>query len=99
MASSESRDLELQIEALKKDIAAIADTLAKMGNDRVSQARHDAESKIGGFAQRAHEQQKNFEHKVRDAESQVEEMVREKPLASLAAAAGVGFLAALLTRR
>ncbi len=92
-------DLEADIAQLKADLEKLAAQFAKTGEHGYSTARRaaveGAESLIGqGEAAIEH-----LRANAKDVEAQLMANVREKPVTSLAIAAGVGFLFALIARR
>lgn len=92
-------EMEAQIETLKAEIAKLTaqvsssgersfEALKNIAQEGVHQARVQGEAAMAGLKGNAG-----------DIEAQVTAAVREKPVTSLAIAAGVGFLFALLSRR
>lgn len=92
-------EMESQIQVLKEEIAKLTaqlqssgersmDAVKAMAQEGVTQARARGEAAIQGLRSEAG-----------DIEGEIVARVREKPVTSLAIAAGVGFLFALLTRR
>ncbi len=92
-------EMEAQIETLKAEIAKLTaqvsssgersfEALKNIAQEGVHQARAQGEAAVAGLKENAG-----------DIEAQVVAAVREKPVTSLAIAAGVGFLFALLSRR
>lgn len=81
-------DLEADIARLREDIAAIARQIGATGGHSYAFAKRAAGEGVDAL-----------KAKSNDFEQQVTETVREKPLTSLAIAAGVGFIFALLTSR
>ena len=92
-------EMEAQIETLKEEIAKLTaqlqsssersmGALKAIAQEGVSQARARGEAAMDGIRSEAG-----------DLEGEIVARVREKPVSSLAIAAGVGFLFALLTRR
>ena len=98
-AEASMADMEVQIETLKAEIAKLTsqmsssgrqsfDALKNIASDGADQLRYQGEAAVQGM-----------KAKAGDIEGQVVEAVREKPITSLAIAAGVGFLFALMSRR
>ena len=83
-----SQDLEAEIAKLREEMAKLAEQMARTRDTSYSAARRAAAE---GFEQ--------AKAQARDVEEQLTETVREKPITSLAIAAGVGFLFAVLMRR
>jgi ElaB/YqjD/DUF883 family membrane-anchored ribosome-binding protein len=92
-------DLEDQITELRREIAALTKNIAAFGSAKVDDYRADIE----GLAADAVSASLNALGKAKDEaislEESFEEQVRARPLQSIGIALGVGFLAALLTRR
>ncbi len=92
-------DLEADVRQLREDIAKLTEQLAKTGQhgygaakraaaDGVDQLKAQGEAALGTLRDRAH-----------DIEDELTARVKEKPLTSIAIAAGVGYLLAMLSRR
>lgn len=81
--------------ALKADIEAIRKDIKQLFSDIKQVTRTEAES----AGRRANELKGAAVDAARDKQADVEEYVREHPLGALAAAAGVGFILALLVGR
>jgi len=92
-------DLEAQITELRREIASLTKNIAAFGQAKADEYR----SGIEGLASDAVHASLNALHSARDEaaslEESFEEHVRARPLQSIGIALGVGFLAALLTRR
>jgi ElaB/YqjD/DUF883 family membrane-anchored ribosome-binding protein len=93
------QDLEADIEVLKEEIAKLAKQLQAVGEQSYGTARRAAKVGVNQFKARGEETIEDIRESVADMEQQLTARVREKPVTSLAIAAGVGFLFALLTRR
>ncbi|PYE88731.1 DUF883 family protein [Phyllobacterium leguminum] len=85
-------DLQYQVTRLKEDIAGLAAAIADLGTEKVRDARRSA-AKTYNSARRT------GEDTVSELHDQLAQSARERPLATIAAAAGVGFLLALMARR
>ncbi|MEP9387622.1 hypothetical protein [Mesorhizobium sp. KR9-304] len=96
---NEAPDLEADIKQLKADLEKLAKQMAATGEHGYGTARRAAA--MGAEQLRAQGEAKLDELRAnaKDIEAQVMAHVREKPVTSLAIAAGVGFLFALLARR
>lgn len=92
-------DFEAQIATLKEELAKVKAQLASSGARSADAARKAASS--GADQLRAHGEAAMDELRAnaRDVEQQLVARVHEKPITSLAIAAGVGFLFALIARR
>lgn len=100
-ASAELREAELeqQIGQLRTDLKAIADTLSKLTGDKVSEARALARTEASNLQRQAQHVVDDMQETASLMESELKKSIREKPFSAVAAAAGIGFLFALLTRR
>jgi ElaB/YqjD/DUF883 family membrane-anchored ribosome-binding protein len=98
-ATESDPDLQAQVAALKEDIAKIAATLAKIGKNSARGATRSAASSYETAKARGGETFEDIRSQARELEDQLAETVRERPLTTLAVAAGVGFLLAMIARR
>ncbi|KAA3508831.1 DUF883 family protein [Agrobacterium vitis] len=87
-AEARSKELEAQIEQLKQDVAALTSTLASVGSATLHQVSDKASDAIS-----------SARSSVSALEQDLEDKIRAKPLQSVAIAAGLGFIFALLSRR
>ena len=92
-------DLEAEIERLREDVSKLTKQLAATGNHAYSAATRAANEGMEELRIRGQAAADAARSQADDIERQVSEAVREKPITSLAIAAGVGFFLALLTRR
>lgn len=92
-------DLEAEIERLREDVAKLAKQLAATGEHSYSAARRAATLGVDELKARGEAAVNTVRTNADDIERQVTEAVREKPITSLAIAAGIGFFLALLSRR
>ena len=83
--------LEAQVAQLQTDIRTISESLAKLGADKLEEAKSTAKS----TAQKAISEAQNEFDAV---ERQLKDSIREKPLTAVAAALAIGYLIAALTR-
>lgn len=100
--ANESRsdsDLEADIKQLKADIEKLTKQLAKTGEHGYGTARRAATEGVEQLRAQGEAAFDNLRSNAKDIEAQMMASVREKPVTSLAIAAGVGFLFALLARR
>ena len=97
--ANETLDLEADIKQLKADLEKLAKQMAATREHGYGTARRAAA--LGAEQLRAQGEAKldELRENARDIEAQITAHVREKPVTSLAIAAGVGFLFALLARR
>ncbi|MBZ9703928.1 MULTISPECIES: DUF883 family protein [unclassified Mesorhizobium] len=92
-------DLEADIRQLKTDIDKLTKQLAKTGEHGYGTARRAAAEGVEHLRAQGEAAFDSLRSNTRDIEAQIAASVREKPVTSLAIAAGVGFLFALLARR
>ncbi|BCG85498.1 MULTISPECIES: DUF883 family protein [unclassified Mesorhizobium] len=92
-------DLEADIKQLKADIDKLTKQLAKTGEHGYGTARRAAAEGVEQLRAQGEAAFDSLRGNARDIEAQMVASVREKPVTSLAIAAGVGFLFALLARR
>lgn len=97
--ANEAPDLEADIKQLKADLEELAKQMAATREHGYGTAKRAAA--YGAEQLRAQGEAKLDELRAsaKDLEEQILASVREKPVTSLAIAAGVGFLFALLARR
>jgi len=99
LTDSTSADLQAQVEQLKEDIAAIAATLANLGSQTVRDARRGAQETARSAYLQGEDVIGDLRDKAQDMEAQLCQTVRERPIAALATALGIGYLLARLSRR
>jgi ElaB/YqjD/DUF883 family membrane-anchored ribosome-binding protein len=92
-------DLEADIEQLKADIQKLTEQLARTGQHGYGAARRAAADGVEQLRAQGEAALDSMRGSAEDIEAQLIAKVREKPVTSLAIAAGVGFLFALLSRR
>lgn len=92
-------DLEADIKQLKADIEELTRHLAETGQHGYRAARSAASQGADQMRMQGEAAIEALRDSARDLEDQFIASVREKPVTSLAIAAGVGFLVALLARR
>lgn len=93
------QDLEDEIEQLKAEIAKLAKQVQTVGEKSYGTARRAATEGVSQLRAQGEAAIENLRGNASDMEAQLTATVREKPVTSLAIAAGVGFLFALLSRR
>ncbi len=81
-------DIQAELETLRSDIAALTQTVASFGSSKIRQAGETSQQYMDSARET-----------LANAEEDLEAYVRAKPLQSLAMAAGVGYVLALLSRR
>lgn len=96
---AESIDLEAEIARLREDVARLTEQLGRTGEHTLAAARRAASDGAEQLRAKGEAAVDTLKSKSGDLEQQVSDRVREKPITSLAIAAGVGFFFALLSRR
>ncbi|MGE0280758.1 MAG: YqjD family protein [Rhizobiaceae bacterium] len=99
VSGATERSLEEDIKQLQKDVAKLTELLAKTGRHSYDTARKAAAVGMDQIKSQGESAYDDFRVGAENLEAQLTEAVREKPVTSLAIAAGVGFLFALLSRR
>jgi ElaB/YqjD/DUF883 family membrane-anchored ribosome-binding protein len=94
-----AQDLEAEIAKLREEMSKLAEQVAKTRDTSYSAARRAANEGIEQIKVQGEAAMEDLKANARDVEQQLTETVREKPITSLAIAAGVGFLFAVLMRR
>jgi ElaB/YqjD/DUF883 family membrane-anchored ribosome-binding protein len=94
-----AEDLAADIEQLKADIARLTEQLRETGQHTYGAARRAASEGVEQLRAQGEAAYEQLKANAGDFERQLADTVREKPVTSLAVAAGVGFLLALMTRR
>ncbi|NGN42394.1 DUF883 domain-containing protein [Mesorhizobium sp. CGMCC 1.15528] len=92
-------DIEADIRQLRADIAKLTEQLATTGEHSYGAARRAAKEGVDQLRAQGEATIESLRGNAKDIEDQITAAVREKPVTSLAIAAGVGFLFALLSRR
>lgn len=94
-----SSDLEDDIRQLKADIEKLTKQLAETGEHGYGAARRAASEGVEQLRAQGQAALGSLKGGAEDIEARLVAHVREKPVTSLAIAAGVGYLFALLSRR
>jgi ElaB/YqjD/DUF883 family membrane-anchored ribosome-binding protein len=97
--SASREEFEQQIAILKEEMELLKAQLARSSERSASAARRAAASGAENLREQGEAAIEDLRANARDVEAQLISTVREKPVTSLAIAAGVGFLFALITRR
>jgi ElaB/YqjD/DUF883 family membrane-anchored ribosome-binding protein len=92
-------DLEDQITELRREIAALTKNIAAFGSAKVDDYKADIESLAADAVSASLNALGRAKDEAISLEEGFEEQVRARPLQAIGIALGVGFLAALLTRR
>jgi ElaB/YqjD/DUF883 family membrane-anchored ribosome-binding protein len=91
--------LEAEIAALKAELEALARQFARAGEHGMGTAKRAAALGVEQLRSQGEAALDNVRSSAKDVEAQLIAQVQEKPVTSLAIAAGVGYLFALLSRR
>jgi ElaB/YqjD/DUF883 family membrane-anchored ribosome-binding protein len=92
------QELEVQVSQLQDDLKAITETLGKLTGEKVGEARSLATTEMRHLQARGQQMLDEAQDQAGEMEKQLKDTIREKPLTAVAAAAGIGFVLALLTR-
>jgi ElaB/YqjD/DUF883 family membrane-anchored ribosome-binding protein len=98
-SSRSQESLEDQIEKLQDDIKSIGASLAKLSENKVSEARAGAKTQYKSLVKSGRHVVDDLSDQMNTYEGQVTDAIRERPLTAVAGAIGIGFLIALLSRR
>lgn len=92
-------DLEADIQKLREDIQKLAEQISRISEHGYGTARRAAAEGVEQLKVQGEAAMESLRTNAKDIEAQMIASVREKPVTSLALAAGAGFLFALLARR
>lgn len=98
-AKAANEDLVKQIEVLKKEVAHLSDELKRSKQRTAGAAKKAASDGMEALKAQGEVALESLRENADEFEAELSRHVREKPVTSLAVAAGVGFLLALLARR
>lgn len=94
-----AQDLAADVAKLREDLAKLAKEIGTLGQQSMNTAKRAAAEGVDQLRSQGEATMADLRTNARDVEQQLAETVREKPMTSLAIAAGIGFLFALMTRR
>ncbi len=97
--NTSTRDLEEDIRQLREDMAQLTEHIRKTGEDSAGAARHAASEGVEQMRQQGEAAAKGLKSDAQDIGHELTETMRERPITSLAVAAGVGYLLAMMMRR
>lgn len=97
-ATNREKELEAQVAQLQTDLKAITETLGKLTGEKVGEARDVAKAEMRHLQRKGQHMLDEAQDQAGEMEKQLKDTIREKPLTAVAAAAGIGFVLALLTR-
>ncbi|WP_223475922.1 DUF883 family protein [Oricola indica] len=92
-------DFAAEIEGLRKDFEALAERFTTISDAGVRSARDYTREKAAAALDKGEGVYSELSARTSELEQQAADQIRRHPLQALGIAAGVGFLAALLTRR
>ncbi len=98
-ASASTKDIEVQLQQLREDIASLAKTVAAVGNEKASEVKGKAKRAANEAADASYQVVEAAREQALSWERDLERQIRMNPIQSVAIAAGVGFVFALLSRR
>lgn len=98
-SAASTKDIEVQLEQLREDIAALAKTVAAVGNEKASEVKSKAKRAAADATDASYQIAEAAKNQALTWERDLEGQIRANPIQSVAIAAGVGFLFALLSRR
>lgn len=98
-SSVSSKDIEAGLEQVKADIAALTSTLTEYGKSKAQDIQASATNKSELALQSSEETLNELRAQLEILTGKFETQVREKPIQSIAIAAGIGALVAMLSRR
>lgn len=96
---SSSKDLNRQVQVLKDELARLREELETSARRSANAARNVASEGIEALKAQSEEAYEKLKHGASDLEAEVVRHIRQKPMTSLAIAAGIGFLLAQILRR
>lgn len=92
------QELEAQVSQLQDDLKAITETLRKLTEEKAGEVKDIAQAEFRQLKRRGKHMIEDAQDQAVEYEEQLKDTIREKPLTAVAAAAGIGFVLALLTR-
>ena len=91
-------ELEEQIEQLQSDVRAIAKSLTRMGQSKLTDAQRAAKGEYRNLLEQGQSVLGDVGDEFEAVEKQIKDTIRARPLTAVASAIGIGFLLAILTR-
>lgn len=98
-SGASTKDIEAQLQQLREDIANLAKTVAAVGNDKAIEIKGKARRAANDAADASLQAVEAARAQAETMEQDLERQIRTNPIQSVAIAAGIGFLAALILRR
>lgn len=97
--SAEEKDIETQIKDLRSEISALVSNLNKAGQEKIRHVKRRAAHFLDDAREHGGDALQGAQQKFYDMQEELSDNIREKPMTSIAIAAGVGFVLAHLLRR
>jgi len=94
-----AQDLAADLALLREDVARLASQLQALGGQSVRTAKRAASEKVEQLRAQGEAAMSDLRGNAEELEEQLVARVREKPITSLAMAAGLGYMLALIMRR
>lgn len=92
-------DLSAEIDGLRKDLQALTERFSSLSDAGARTARSYTRDTAAAARETGEAMYSDLAARASDLETQAAEQIRRHPLQALGMAAGIGFLAAMLTRR
>lgn len=96
--SQSEEDLADQIGRLQKDLKEIAGTVARLADEKVSEARGAAKHEVKSIVRSGQHAVDGIQDEFGHMEKQLKDTIREKPLTAVIGAIAIGFVLALVSR-
>ncbi|KAA9007949.1 DUF883 family protein [Histidinibacterium aquaticum] len=93
------KDISVQIEALKADLANLTEAMGDYGKSRYRSTRKDVERRAKDARRSAEDGMEHLQNEAEYYSRQAQDMVREQPGTALGIAAAIGFLIGLFASR
>jgi len=100
--STSARDFDAvseQLEVLKRDVAALVDTLGSLVGNTAREGRATVERKADEYIRKGRQQADAAVSQARALEEELEAQIGRNPLTAVLIALGLGFLIGLMSRR
>lgn len=98
-AASPTKDVEVQLQQLREDLAALAKSVAAVGSEKAEDYRHRVRRATNDAADASMQMVEAAREQAMSLERDLERKIRTNPIQAVAMAAGVGFVLAMLARR
>lgn len=90
--SDHAKELDAEIAALRDDIAAITATLGDMARDTGREVKSEARKATKKAVAKGEEAIETVHDNFESVEGEIKTLIRDKPIASVLVAAGVGYV-------